>query len=354
MQDGKNYLAGLVMSAAYSALPSAGSAQWVLDLAKSLTEDTMRQKVLDGIDRLQQMVGCVDPWVEADPDGNWIDVCVYSESNPYTWGAPHPIFQARPAMAYVRLANLAVGEASQPGSPVGGVQVTGNFCYDESSPTSTPISCTKTMFPKRRQLKVVDYGGIYETAYVDVPNVIPADGVVIPVVLTPKLPQVTYSGVVNGVYKTSNTPTPDFTLDGVHYTLVAANGAYVDEDVNHQLIAPWLIKTYGSDIAVTVDSGSSKLVKIIDAYPGSIPNNGHVMQLDAVLVEEWENRGVRDGVDAEFEQQQLLNPAAFTAPFLAGDIYDGVDDGQPGRGDLDPYNGFVGEIQLGPQCPGSE
>jgi hypothetical protein len=202
------------------------------------------------------------------------------------------------------------------------------------------------MFPTRRQIKVQDYLGVYQPAMIEVPLVMPPEGVLIPVALKPKLPAVTY---LNGTYG-QNKPSWRFLLDGKAYDLTVASGQLANDNVEHQLIAPWLIKTYGGNIALT-DMGGTISAEIIDAPPGSPANTGKTTFFVTSMVETWTHVGERDDVDAEFESQQLVIVSSAYAG-AAGRIRDGIVDGVPGHGDGNPANGYVGEPVIGPACAG--
>lgn len=342
IHDGKDYLASLAVSTAFGALPNAGGAQWAVDLIQETTSGALRQQVRDGLDELERIAGCVDPFSGYNQSGVLTNYCNYSMSNPYTWGQPDPAHQAHPAMLYLRVANNAAGEAVQAGSPIQGVELTGGFCRQGGA----VVTCTKRMFPTRRQIKVHDYLNIYQDVMIEVPVVMPPEGVLIPVALEPKLPTVTY---LNGTYG-QNTPSFRFLLDGKAYDLTVAAGQLADDNVGHQLLAPWLIKSYGGDIALT-DMGGTISAEIIDAPPGSPANTGKTTFFITSMVETWTHVGARDDVDAEFESQQLVITSAAYAG-AAGRIRDGIVDGVPGHGDNDPSNGYVGAPVIGPACPG--
>ena len=167
-----------------------------------------------------------------------------------------------------------------------------------------------------------------------------------PVALKPKLPAVTY---LNGTYG-QNKPSWRFLLDGKAYDLTVASGQLANDNVEHQLIAPWLIKTYGGNIALT-DMGGTISAELIDAPPGSPANTGKTTFFVTSMVETWTHVGERDDVDAEFESQQLVIVSSAYAG-AAGRIRDGIVDGVPGHGDGNPANGYVGEPVIAPACAG--
>src|SRR5262249_10565784 len=153
-------------------------------LLKQLASGALKDAVLGGLHMLEAAAGCA--W----PAG---DGCAYAEDLPVTWGRLDPEKQARPAMLYVKIDRAA----SPPGASWVKHPVAGTAGLGLGGPFGTGnggnlTSCTKHYFPTKRTLQIADYLGIYSKMEVALPRQIPEGGLLVPIVLEPKIPEVTY------------------------------------------------------------------------------------------------------------------------------------------------------------------
>ncbi|PYQ26543.1 MAG: hypothetical protein DMF56_24295 [Acidobacteria bacterium] len=161
-REGSNYLAANLANAIVEQsigveLPAGEITDKIKAEAKDLAREKLYQSSKKGIAALVAQLGCPAP---NEPN------CGMVKNNPYSWGIPDPYFRSRPAMVYLRI-------KPKPGANLAGtspysleLEVSGSFV----SPPSLPL------------------------------RYIPPEGMVVPVVLTPK----TYNWTVVG-HLTKNT-----------------------------------------------------------------------------------------------------------------------------------------------------